>query len=110
MSAEATARETTPGRPGSTRYICIWPACEWFADLHAGDWVAEYRALRPIDPYVGGDSLATMVQRWWDHVEDVLRQHLDDEHPGWTMEAFQAHAKAWGILELMDAGDDGALD
>jgi hypothetical protein len=103
MSAEPTARETPPGQPGATRYICIWPRCDWFTDLHFNDWLAEQGDLHPFDYNAGlWEGPGRTMQRWWDHVEAVLAQHLDDDHPGWTIEAVEAHATAWGILGLME--------
>lgn len=71
MSDVRTARETTPGPPFGCRWSCPWPKCDWWHDEPPGH-----------DP---------------EALERVLARHLDEAHPGWTLDDLRRHSDAYKL-------------
>jgi len=93
---DLTERETAPLDGDTDRYFCVWPGCDWYADASLRRYIAANQWNLLLEP-----GPVEALRRWHDHVEDMLNDHLDSAHPGWTLEQVQSHARAWSIEGML---------
>lgn len=118
--SDLTAREMAPMSRGDTRYFCPFPRCDFHIDHNIDVWLAEHgdSVRLPDEAFVAVSSLPDVVAEitrarmiaWFGFIEESLHAHLDSDHPDWTLADLQAHAKAYGLVDLMGGFPEGSHD